>query len=140
MTKRSKSYKGRRLYIDNMLSPAYAVIFKTVYGFNAIPIKTEFGKDAKDLDFLPRLGRIHPRPILFGCDMQMSNTTLELDALASTKLTYVLAHNNLVQERFEEQVWKVLRLWPKVMIQIDENPNRLFRVDFANAKIEPRSY
>lgn len=123
-----------------MLSPDYPTTFKTVFGLNAKSIKSEFGKYAQDEDFIPVLGKMRPKPILFGCDISMSRTPVELEALSTSRLTYVLAGNNLVQFTFPEQVWRVIRFWPEIMNELDAQPEQILRVDFVRRAIQRVPY
>ena len=140
MTKRRRPYEGRPLFVDEMLSPSYTLIMRIVYGFKAITIPGKFGKAAQDVDFILKLGKMTSKPILFGCDVKMSRRNVEIDALRTTKLTYVMANQYFVQRTFEDQVWRVLQYWPKIMDEVDKDPDRIFRVDFFSGKIDCKPY
>jgi ribosomal protein S17E len=131
--KRDKLFLSRILYIDAHLSPDYCTVMDAVFGMTVKEINKEFGQRAKDIDWIYGIRDRYEHAVIFGTDFDMSRKALEKQALASTKMPFILAVERFQNLRFHDQIWRVIRDWPTVMQMIDKTPG-ILEVDFEHNK------
>lgn len=136
MSKRTKRHTKKSILIDENLSPSYCEILEIVFGFNAEMV----ARGCKDVEWIKRQKDRNPMPVYFGCDVNMSRSKVEIDALKSVGLPCIVASQGFVNLRFDEQVWRVLRDLPDMRDIIAEDQRVFILVDFKNNKYEITRY
>lgn len=131
--RRDKLFSSRLLFIDAHLSPDYCNVINVVFGMTVETINSVFGQGAKDIDWIKGIRDRHGGAVILGTDFNMSRKNLEKQALASTKIPFILAVEGFQNLKFHDQIWRVIRDWPKVIQMIDETPG-ILEVDFERKK------
>lgn len=123
--------------VDENLAKAYCPLLELVFGMNATMITDHFGDGCKDPEWILGMGKMNPKPIYFGCDLNISKKHFEREALKSVGgIPAIIATEGFVSEKFDRQAWKVIRHLPDFVDAVREKPQRMIAANFRTGKYE----
>ena len=96
-----------------------------------------FQPSTKDVEWLAKLGKDDPKPIVISGDEAILRNKEEKAVLREADLTFFCLERGWTQRPFEEQAWMFLKVWPIIVSEANVSPPCIFDVRVGNSpKIE----
>jgi hypothetical protein len=104
-----------------------------------VPLVDRFDRGTPDLVWLKALAEDDPKPFVVSGDARILTRPTERAALKESGLTYFLLAQAWTTAPWDDQAWRIIRVWPKIIEEARQNRRQsIFEISFANAKVSRR--
>ena len=130
---------SRRFVLDVCLAPRLAdVLSLCLKNVEVVHLSKHADYDTADQVWLEKIAQWRPRAIVLTADAEMSRREAEAAELKNGGITAIFLTSSWMGMKFNEQTWRFLRCWPKLIDVLDEYGNKpvLIRADVRGNKFE----
>jgi len=94
-----------------------------------------FAHDTPDIEWMAMLAEEQPRPVIVSGDGRILRNAAEAQVLARSGLTFFHLAEGWINLPWDEQAWKIIKVWPSIVKDAQPRKPSVFRVTI-NGKVE----
>jgi hypothetical protein len=137
-----------RFFFDRNMSKVLARLIDVFDRSNTIQALDDDGRFAKntpDVEWIRILAadgsEDAPAWVIISFDGRILKSKAELSALREAKLTFFCLSNQWMSMKFEEQAWRLVKVWPDIVENAKSTRPQIFEVSgSAGMKIQRRTF
>lgn len=129
-------------FTDENVSRRFAPLLEAFERQNQIQtFDAHFGKGTPDTQWIANIAKWTPKPVVIGGDGRILTNPAERAVLKKAGLTFVLLAPGWTNLPWEEQAWKIIKVWPQIVrsVKMTKKPT-VFRVTPRGPKIEHKCF